>query len=70
MTRFIVLAAVELDDETAIEADEIDDVIPQGNLSPKLESCKPTTPQLPPDERLGLGLIMPEFFGAIAVFGH
>ena len=39
-----MLTAIELNDDAAIEADEINNIVPQRHLSPELVSRKPTTP--------------------------
>ena len=66
----VVLAAIELDDDAAVETDEIDDVVPDRNLSPKLEAGEATAAELAPDECLGLGLALAEVLSATAVVGH
>jgi len=70
VARLVVLAAIELDDDAAVETDEIDDVVPQWNLSPKLEAGEATAAEFAPDEYLGLGLAPAKVFGATAVVGH
>src|SRR5262245_28169164 len=43
--RFCVLAAVNFDDETLLETDEIKNVVPKRNLPAKLVSRKPAIPE-------------------------
>jgi hypothetical protein len=70
VARLVVLAAIEFEDDAAVETDEIDDVVPQRNLSPKLEAGKATAAEFAPHECLGFGLAVAEVFGATAMVGH
>ena len=48
--RFGVLSPVDFDDELFFQADEIDDVLPDGLLSPKLKSHCESSPSQPPPQ--------------------
>src|SRR5262249_43222469 len=66
----VVLPAIELNDDAAVETDEIDDVLAQWHLPPKLESRKAAASQLGPDKRFGLSLVVAQLLGAVAMSGH
>src|SRR5258708_11475623 len=55
---------------SVFQTDEIDDVVPQLDLSPKLEARKATAAEFAPHECLGLGLAPAKVFGAPAMGGH
>jgi hypothetical protein len=62
-----VLATIKFNDDPAIETDEIDDVVPERDLSSKLKAGKAAASELAPDECLGFGLALAEVFGAVAI---
>ena len=65
--RFVAPAAVEFDDDAAIEANKVDDVVPDWNLPVKSEFQEMAAAQLIPDEALHFGLVVSELFGAVAI---
>ncbi len=59
-----MLSAIDLNYDSLIQTDKVYDVATQGMLSPEL-----VTPQLPqakmtPQKPLGIGRIIPQFFGS------
>jgi hypothetical protein len=52
---FLMLAAIDLDDELRFETCEIDDVASNGYLAPKSVSSKLSTTQMVPEDTLGIG---------------
>jgi hypothetical protein len=66
----IVLTAVKLHDDAAVETEEVDDIAADWHLPPKLESGKPPNSKFAPDEFLGWRLTLPKIFRAPAVSGH
>jgi hypothetical protein len=54
-----MLNAVEFDDQSPFEADEVGDRIADGHLSPELQSAQPPATELRPKARFGYGLFAP-----------
>src|SRR5262245_26902528 len=61
-----MLAAVDLDHQTFLETDEVENVVLERDLSAKLESGEPTIPQQPPHRCLGVGWLMPHLSRKLA----
>src|SRR4051794_23000276 len=58
--------AVQFDDEPGLRAIEVGDEGADGMLAAKLEPHESTVSQLPPEPRLGGGLILAELAGSIS----
>ncbi len=61
LTRIVVRRTVEFDHERVFDAEKIDEVSPDRNLSPELETCKPRAAKSAPEIFLSDGHIAPEF---------
>ncbi len=61
LTRIVVRRTVEFDHERMFDAEKIDEVSPDRNLSPELETCKPRAAKSAPEIFLSDGHIAPEF---------
>ena len=61
-----VLPAVQLDHESGLCAEEVEDVWPFGNLAPPLPAAKPAVPQDAPQARFGSGLLTAQLTRAVA----
>jgi hypothetical protein len=61
-----VLSAVEFDNQSLLQAYEIDDVAPQRLLAAKLATVKLPITKLLPEQSLGIGWILPQLSGSCA----
>ena len=64
-----VLAAVDFDDESLRQADEVDDVWPDRDLTPELAIHQAAAPECRPQSGLGIGLDSPESTGEMRLLG-
>ena len=63
-----MLTPVDLDDEFSREANEIDDVAPDGGLPAELTAVNLPAPQSRPEAAFRIGQVLPEFSGML--FDH
>jgi hypothetical protein len=61
-----VLPAVEFDDQTAVVANEIQNVVLKRNLTTEFETRQSSVTQQAPHGALGVGRIVSEFAGIVA----
>ncbi len=64
-----VLAAVDFDDESLRQADEVDDVWPDRDLTPELAIHQAAAPECRPQSGLGIALASPESTGEMRLLG-
>ena len=65
--RVLMLRAVEFNDESSREADEVDDVRAERGLAAKLVAVELAGSQVEPETLLGAGELTPEAAGEIAL---
>jgi hypothetical protein len=66
-----MLAAIEFQNQTPFQADEIDDIVAEWKLPAKLKIREAPVSQPSPDELLLFGLASPKVSGSLAILvGH
>ena len=66
----VVLAPVEFDDQSAIEANEIDDVVAEWDLPAEFEVLKTPITEACPDETLGLRQVATQLASTVTGKAH
>jgi hypothetical protein len=62
-----MLAAVQLNDDLALEADEIDDELANGSLPSKPKAAELLAAQVRPEPLLGVGQVLSQFASKVVV---